>query len=204
MASLGGLDRLLFMNASLRAQVFHSTDSTGDLIERFLEGQTRGWFWKQVLIAFAVGVLAEIRLHWPHFCYAIAGGIVTSLISSDPLVKRLPDWLHWSALPWPWDQLVFELSRPVLGALAAALSVLAAGLIIDRSFHWVSLVRTGAINLALITLGRYLVSLSPWLLRSDHKFRGVALVLWFSMFLIAAWLGCVPPRQSGRRNSVIG
>lgn len=26
----------------------------GDLIERFREGQTRGWFWKQVLIAFAV------------------------------------------------------------------------------------------------------------------------------------------------------
>jgi hypothetical protein len=26
---------------------------TGDLIERFREGQTRGWFWRQVLIAFA-------------------------------------------------------------------------------------------------------------------------------------------------------
>ena len=41
---------------------------TGDLIERFREGKTRGWFWRQVLIAFAVGVLGEIRVHWPYFC----------------------------------------------------------------------------------------------------------------------------------------
>ena len=27
---------------------------TGDLIERFREGQTRAWFWKQVLIAFSL------------------------------------------------------------------------------------------------------------------------------------------------------
>jgi len=43
---------------------------TGDLIVRFREGRTHAWFWRQVLIAFAVGVLGEIRRHGPHFCYA--------------------------------------------------------------------------------------------------------------------------------------
>ena len=31
----------------------------GDLIERFREGQTRGWFWRQVLIAAFVGFVAR-------------------------------------------------------------------------------------------------------------------------------------------------
>lgn len=184
---------------------------TGDLIERFREGQTRGWFWKQVVIAFAGGILVEIRRHWPQFCYAIGGGVVTPLVSSAALIKHLPDWLHWSALAWPWDQLAFELSRPALGALAA-LSILAVALIIDKSFHWVSLVRTGAINLVLIALGWYSVDLFPWLLipvpgDPHHKmlrFPLIALLLWFSAFLIAAWLGCTSPRRSDETSSVIG
>ena len=171
---------------------------TGDLIEQFGEGQTRGWFWRQVLIAFALGVLSEIRRHWPHFCYAIAGCVMTWLFGGAHALKHLPDWLHWSDLPWPLDQLVFELSRPALGALAA-LSVLAAGLVIERSFRWVSLLRTAVINLALITFCWYSIDLFPWLLRSvpgdpRHKvlrFPAVGVVLWFSTFLIAAWLGCL-------------
>ena len=97
---------------------------TGDLVERFREGQTRGWFWRQVLIASAVGVLGEIRRHWPHFCYAIAG-VMTFLFWDAHALRHLPGWLHWGDLPWPLSQLVFELSRPALLAVAA-LSVLAA------------------------------------------------------------------------------
>src|SRR5262249_54885905 len=94
---------------------------TGDLIERFREGQSRAWFWKQVLIAVAVGVLGAIRLHWPQFCYAIAGVVLSSFWDA-PAIRSLPG-PHWSDLPWPWSQLAFELSRPVLLALAA-LSIL--------------------------------------------------------------------------------
>jgi hypothetical protein len=181
----------------------HNDALTGDLIERFREGQTRGWFWRQVLIASAVGVLGEIRRHWPVFSYAIAGPVMTWLFGGAHALRRLPDWLHWSKLPWPWDQLVFELSRPALGALAA-LSVLAAGLVIQRSFRWVNLLRTGVINLALITVWHYSIDLFPWLLRSvagdpHHKtlrFPDVALVLWLSMFLVAAWPGCRSPRRA--------
>jgi hypothetical protein len=85
---------------------------TGDLIERFREGQTRGWFWRQVLIAFAVGVLGEIRRHWPHFCYAIAGGVMTWLFWGAHALRHLPDWLHWGDLPWPVEPTCFRIEPP--------------------------------------------------------------------------------------------
>jgi len=179
---------------------------TGDLIERFREGQSRVWFWKQVLIAIAVGVLGEIRRHWPHFCYAIAGTAMPAFLWKT--VEGVPGALHWYALPWPWSQLAFELSRALLAL--AALPVLAAALVINGSFRWVGLLRTGMINLALIMLGHYLLDylldVFPWLLRpvpgNPHLFTILILpppsleLLFFSSFLVSAWLGCRSPRQA--------
>ena len=113
-------------------------------------------------------------------------------------------WLHWWSLPWPLSQLVLELSPTALLALAA-LPVLAAGLGINGAFRWVSLLRTGAINLALITLGHFSLDFLPWLFRpvpGDPHSRflmisgGVQVLLFFSAFLAAAWLGCVSPRRT--------
>lgn len=36
----------------------------GDLFERFDEGQSAGWFWRQVLIAISFGVFSELRTRW--------------------------------------------------------------------------------------------------------------------------------------------
>jgi len=36
----------------------------GDLFERFDEGQSAGWFWRQVLIAISFGVSSELRTRW--------------------------------------------------------------------------------------------------------------------------------------------
>ena len=79
---------------------------TGDLIERFREGQRRGWFWKQVFIAFAVGILGEMRSHWPHFCYAIAGTAMPALLGKT--IEAAPALLHWWVLPWPLSQLLLR------------------------------------------------------------------------------------------------
>lgn len=82
----------------------------------------------------------------------------------------------------------------------AALPILAAGLAIERSFRWVSLFRAALINLTLITLSHYSIDFLPWLVRPVpgdpyHGFLiipGIAqVVLSFSTFLFAAWLGCV-------------
>jgi hypothetical protein len=176
---------------------------TGDLIERFREGQTRGWFWRQVLIAFAVGLRGEIRRHWPHFCYAIAGTAMPPFLWKT--AKGVPFVFHWWALPWPWSQIVLELSATALLALAA-LPALAAGLVINGGFRWVSLFRSAVINLALITLGHYLLDVfGPWLSGPvpGHPYQRVLIIpgvfqilFFFSTFLVSAWLGCRPPRRA--------
>ena len=185
----------------------HNQALTGDLVEKFREGRSAGWFWKQVVIAIAVGILGEIQRHWPHFSYAIAGTAMPAFLWKT--VEGAPFFFHWWVPPWPWSQLVFELSRPALLALAA-LPVLAAALVISGAFRWVSLFRTGMINLTLIVLGKYsldfLLDALPWLLRpvpgNPHLLRILIMpppvmeLLIFSSFLIAAWLGCRSPRYA--------
>lgn len=178
---------------------------TGDLIERFREGQIPAWFWRQVLVAIAVGALSAMRHGWPYFGYAIAGVAMPAILwktaSAVRTVEGLREVLHWWVLPWPWSQIVFQSSGAIVSVLAA-LPVLAAGLAINQALRWISLFRTALINLTLIALGRFLISsliAFPWLLRptaDPHLFTirflpalGLEL-LSFLGFLVAAWLGC--------------
>src|SRR5438270_866412 len=83
----------------------------------------------------AVGIFAESRRRWPAFTYAFAGA--ASITFAWKLVSYLPD-THWYDLPWPWSQLVMELSG--WASLACIpLPVLAISLVINRSFRWISL-----------------------------------------------------------------
>ncbi len=182
---------------------------TGDLIERFSEGQTRGWFWRQVSIAFAIGILGKIQSHWPHFCYAIAGTAMSLFLWQS--VPPLARWLHWWILPWPWSQLVLEMTATAILALAA-LPILAVGLEITRAFRWVSLLRTAVINLALLTLGHYLLDMCPWLSCPvpGVPYSGYLIIpswlqvlLLLSTFLAAAWIGCMTPRQDAMAQKAL-
>jgi hypothetical protein len=176
---------------------------TGDLVERFREGRSSGWFWKQAFIAIAVGALREIRRHWPQICYAIA---VTVMIAFgfvgrvlDETVAILP-W--WSVLPWPWSMLVFDLSPLALLSLIT-LPVLGALLLINRTFRWVSLLRTWIINWTLLALGRY--SLAAIMVPVHGATtnqpvtmpRVLGILLMFFTFLASAWLCCRSPRNAG-------
>ncbi len=175
----------------------HSEALTGDMVERFQEGATANWFWRQTLLALAMGAVGSVRRHWMFFAYAAAGTIVMSFLR--PGVRfPIARWLHWSDLPWPLSQFVFELATPALISLST-LAVLATGLIIEHSFRWVALVRTGIVNVALLALNHSLPDLFPWLLRPVpgepyHKVMilpgFVQVVILASTFLVAAWLGC--------------
>jgi len=190
---------------------------TGDLIERFHEGQSVGWLWRQVLSAFVVGVVCEIQRHWPSFFYAIAGTAMPMILCWKTTANtagphpfgswmHLAFWLHWWSLPWPLSQLVFDWSPAALFTLEA-LPALAVALVIDRSFRWISLLRTGVITLALIAVDYYLFTLLyPWLTRPvpGDPYRRVlilpsvvGILLWaFITFLASGWLGCRPSRHT--------
>jgi hypothetical protein len=183
----------------------HKEALAGDLVERFREGQTRGWFWRQVFIASAVSVLGSIRRRLPLLCYAIAGTFMVGFSYAQPL-SQFPVSLHWSDLPWPWSQLVFELGSPAIVA-STSLSILAIGLVLARSFRFAYLLRTWIINLTLIAIDHYSVDL-PRLLRSIpgdpyHKAlivpEVVQVLLLFSTFIVAAWLGC-PMEERGTKS----
>jgi hypothetical protein len=174
----------------------------GDLVERFCEGQTRSWLWKQVLIALAQSLLGSTRRRWPLFCYASAGTIAMGF---SPRLHVLPASLHWDDLAWPWSLLVFELTSPVIAALAS-LSVLAIGLIITRSFRWASLVRTWVINVSLIGITHFLPDIFPALLRSIpgdpyHKILIVPRAVWILTvaltFFVAGWTGSPIETRAG-------
>jgi hypothetical protein len=188
---------------------------TGDLVERFREGQTEGWFWKETFFALAVRLLGAILRHWPYFAYALAGTALQTLYLSHAL-EELPRWLHWQTLPWPWSQIALELSRTIACALAA-LPFLAVGLAIDRSFRWSYLLRTATICMAVILIVHFVPYYCPWLfqpLPGNSNLRRPIIPFFFPVwlaatdgpkdgtevfqclyFLISAWLGCLPLRH---------
>lgn len=163
----------------------------GDLVERFREGRSRGWFWKQVLIAIAVGVFAATRRQWPQVCYAIAGTTTLLLFAHTIQGARhiVPSWV----LPWPFSMLVDDLTPDVLLALAA-LPALAVGLLLNGTFRRVSLLRTWEISILLSAIHLYLVffvTTGPFL---------IPVLLWVSVYffilLVSACVGCWSPRRS--------
>jgi hypothetical protein len=167
---------------------------TGDLIEKFREGQTRGWFWRQVLIAFAVGVLGKIRRHWPQFSYAIAGTAIAPFL--------LEDAMHLArAITHRWVQpfsMVTDLIPDALVALAA-LPALAVTLALSGTFRWTSLLRTWVISISLFAVNLYVVVSVTDLIASGPI--TLTPVLFISLYLfilfVSAWLGCRSARHAG-------
>lgn len=177
----------------------------GDLIERFHEGQSVGWLWRQVLSALVVGVVCEFQRQWPSFFYAVVGTALP-MIFWKTIPYQLGSWLRWWSLPWPLSQIVFEWSPVALFALEA-LPALAVARVIDRSFRWISLLRTGVVTLGLFVANFYLfVLLYPRLTRpvpGDPFGRVpihlpiVGMLLWaFITFLASGWPGCRPSRHT--------
>ena len=180
----------------------HDRALAGDLVEQYSAGRSPAWFWRQVLIAIALGVLSEMRWYWPHFCYAIAGTAMPVIFGSA--AHRAPGWLHWWTLAWPWSMLAREVSPAAILALTA-LVPLAAALAINGAFRWRRLFRTGLISVVLAGLAVYVPDV-PWLMRQvpgDPYSKTMIwpefqLLLCFFSFFASAVLGCRSGRERPR------
>src|SRR5579864_2141072 len=167
---------------------------TGDLIEKFREGQTRGWFWRQVLIAFAVGVLSQIRRHWPQFSYAIAGTAIAAFFLPEAMQVARAITHRW-VLPWPFS-MVTDLIPDALVALAA-LPALAVTLGLSGTFRWASLLRTWVISISLFAINLYVVvSVSDLIAGPFVLTPALFICLYLFILLVSAWLGCRSPRHA--------
>lgn len=171
----------------------------GDILERFHEGQTGAWFWRQVLIACTVRAGTALVRMWPQVAYAAAGTALQIFVLNSVSRFDMAGILRWWILPWPLSQLVFECTGIAVLALTT-LPVLGAGLAINREFSWASLLRSGGINLVFLFLGRLgLNALLPFFIRpvpgnpyARALFIPESLQIFslFPIFLLAAWLGC--------------
>jgi hypothetical protein len=164
---------------------------TGDLLERFAERPSRGWFWSQVLAAILVGAVRSLQAHWPQVCFAIAGTAWDHL--SSPGRSQLLGRVWWwgsLGLPWPlsaafevtfWSAVFALMAQPILAVL----------LFLNRTFNWFSLMRTCLITFALGLAVNLAASVDVFL---KWPLKPLSWLLFdFAMLLISAWVGCRLP-----------
>jgi hypothetical protein len=170
---------------------------TGDLFERFGEGQSDGWFWRQVLIAILVGLSSGLRLHWPQISFAIAG---TPLLWFESKIMRMATieglWSWGISLHWPLST-AYDLGFQAAVAALLVQPLLAVLLLLDGTFSWLRQLRTLAVSFPLFAaavLIRY--GLGP-----PQRASGFLLQLVpFFALLISAWVGCPMPAGLQRRR----
>lgn len=117
----------------------------GDLMEEYRKGRSAGWYWRQILIAIAVGSANTIRAHKVLALRAIFVGwsaqFLTNYLIGHPvfdlyvtLLRKfgiIPNWLQWHYYDYPlllpmcataaftgW--IVARLHRPYRGAMVFA------------------------------------------------------------------------------------
>jgi hypothetical protein len=164
---------------------------TGDLLERFGEGESRVWFWRQVMMAILIGVWRESIAHWPQIAFAAIGSILiwfwggrsVQFILDNPMIART---LAWSVRRQP----IFVIYDIVLRSFLAGLllqPLLAVLLLLNGALRWRSLLRTTLISVPLFTL----LSLAFWVGYSGGPASTVFFIaLTMSALLGAAWIGC--------------
>ena len=171
---------------------------TGDVVERFCEGRTPAWVWKQALVAIALSVPTQIRRNWPLICYALAGAAVTFAVP-DNFCLRAQAFAHWWTLPFPLSMFIYLVSAAALLA-AEALPILVVTLLANGAFRWRGLfrtilcgLRTWVYSLVLITIGPFLVFLpNP----NPRNVLPAGPLMVFYTLLASAWLGCRSSQRS--------
>lgn len=165
---------------------------TGDLLERFGEGESDGWFWRQVLIAIFVGAARELRVHRPQLLFSITGsaflwfwgGRFLGRILESPTIAKVWDWRL--DLEWPVSAL-YDLGFRSFVAVLLILPILAALLLLDREFRWVSLLRTLLLSIPLIAAN--VAAFELWF-SPGFGFTVIFVSLILCTLLVSAWVGC--------------
>jgi hypothetical protein len=70
------------------------TSLIGDLIEDYTQGHSRAWYWRQVLIAIAVGCWRDIRAHKLLAVRALAVGYAILVLEGRMLFTFVPHLVH--------------------------------------------------------------------------------------------------------------
>jgi hypothetical protein len=80
----------------------------GDLFEEFNRGRTVSWYWRQVLVAIAVGFAGELRTQWPAIFYATLCAMPVPaywMLTIDKVMDNPFFTRRWH-LAWPYSTIV--------------------------------------------------------------------------------------------------
>jgi hypothetical protein len=105
---------------------------TGDLLERFRQGRSALWFWRQVLMAILVGGSGRLKPHWTEVCIAAAGTLLIACpwevilpLNVFDLIFPVRAFVNWGArLPWPLDAPFLAFSLPSAAGAIYTISVI--------------------------------------------------------------------------------
>jgi len=78
---------------------------TGDVLEEFLSGRSRFWYWRQTLAAIALGFLREVRRRRSILAFALLWTfpVPALMLSYDRLLNRSALFAGMWSMPWPWS-----------------------------------------------------------------------------------------------------
>jgi hypothetical protein len=150
----------------------------GDLLEKFSEGRSNRWLWRQVIVALGTVGSRQLRLILPEICvFAVAitvvcafpWGLVLPLEAMDK-----PNGTEWIATMLSVDALTVLLVSPLFAAL----------LISRNAFTWAHSLQIGVLTLLLLSGADALVR--EWALHHQSS-HGTFLVL-LQVFCISAGL----------------
>lgn len=172
----------------------------GDLLEIFHSGRSRFWLSRQLATLILSGILIQMRPHWPHLIYAVAGTILFGLIGttiqgSSELVQF---WMWSRELPWPLSSAFRFGQTAALGILV--LPILAGLMLRRRAILWIELFRAYALSVPLFVAGDLITFLwvashagepgqTMWALNTFGILRI------FATLLVSAHLGWRLPRE---------
>jgi hypothetical protein len=174
---------------------------TGDLLERFREGRSNRWFWRQVVVAILVGASSQCRLLWMEICFAAAG---TALIWCTPWGRIFPiaamtnPSMNWRAR-FLWV-IVIEITTALM-----VLPLFAVLFRLWRTFGWSNLRRAFVISAMLFAAGDLPAiwwDVSHPISRSHAAWVVPMMVAWiFAALLISARIARWLPSPAGHSGA---
>ena len=153
----------------------------GDLFEKFSEGRSDGWFWREVLVAVIVGAFEQLRARSPEIYAALAATVL--YLCSWNLIARAPGFEQLSAwgvgLAWPLSALYDVVFGATPGTVVAIL-VLMSFFFLHRTFSWVSVVRILLISFPLLAVGKLVWIITGYPTYGAPVFLAVLISTWMS------------------------
>jgi hypothetical protein len=164
----------------------------GDLLERFAEGETACWFWRQALSAFSVAMVRAIRRHGWSFAAALAVaslvlfavGIAGSI--AQLAADRWKERLMWSLYPASSLPIVWRIAFWAIWFSLQCLGFAVAGWIAAR-------ICRGCPRLVVCTFaGFHLLSSMPWMIEVVKELttnrRYLEGLVWYSEYTFVTTL----------------